>query len=84
MVVHTLEQRNIQNHGNVAECVRKWRTDFGRREAPSCPYVCYLVKNVKEIGILIDKLKLEKFKTVCISENIAAVCRIQFTVVLNN
>ena len=61
MVVHTLEQRweilryYFENHGNVAECVQKLRTDFGRREAPSVPYVCYLVKKVKETGILIDK-----------------------------
>ena len=40
MVVYTLEQRwkilrhYFENHGNVAECVRKLRTDFGRREAP--------------------------------------------------
>ena len=45
MVVYTLEQRleilrhYFENHGNVAECVRKLRTDFGRREAPSAPYV---------------------------------------------
>ena len=36
---------------------------FGRREAPSAPYVRYLVKNVKETGILINKLKPEKTKT---------------------
>ena len=40
MVVYTLEQpweilRDFfENHGNIAECVRKLRTDFGRREAP--------------------------------------------------
>ena len=50
MVMHTLEQRweilrhYFENHGNVAECVRKLRTNFGRREAPSAPYVRYLVK----------------------------------------
>ena len=50
MVVYTLEQRweilrhYFENHGNVAECVRKLRTGFGRREAPSAPYVRYLVK----------------------------------------
>ena len=44
MVVYTLEQRweilrhYFENHGNVAECVRNFRTDFGRREAPSAPY----------------------------------------------
>ena len=63
----------FENHGNVAECVRKLRTDFGRREAPSAPYVRYLVKKVKEIGILIDKPKREKSKTVHTSENIATV-----------
>ena len=63
MVVYTLVQRweilrhYFENHGNVAECVRKLRTDFGRREAPSALYVRYLVKKVKETGILIDKPK---------------------------
>ena len=50
MIVYTLEQRwdilrqYFENHDNVAECVRKLCTDFGRREAPSVPYVCYLVR----------------------------------------
>ena len=63
MIVYTPEQRYEilrhypENHGNVAECVRKVRTDFGKREAPSAPYVCYLVKKVIETGILIDKPK---------------------------
>ena len=43
-----------ENHGNVAECVRKLRTDFGRKEAPLAPYV----------RILIHKPKREKPKTV--------------------
>ena len=70
MFAYTLEQRweilrhYFENHSNIAECVRKLHTDFGRREAPSAPYVCYLVKNVKEIGKLIDKPKLGKPKTV--------------------
>ena len=41
MLVYTLEQRAkkycgiaFENHGNVAECVRKLHTEFGRREAP--------------------------------------------------
>ena len=59
---------------NVAECMRKLRTDFRRRrEAPSAPYVRYLVKKVKETGIHIDKPKREKPKTVLTPENIAAV-----------
>ena len=68
MVVYTIEQRlellrhYFENYGNVAECVRKLRTDFGRREAPSAPSA--LVKKVKETGILIDKPKREKPKTV--------------------
>ena len=76
MVVYTLEQRfeilrhYFENHGNVAECARKLRMDFGRIEAPSAPYVRYFVKKLKETGILTDKLKREKPKT---SENIAAV-----------
>ena len=54
-------------------CVRKLNTDFGRREAPSAPYIRYLVKKVKEPGILIDKPKREKQKTLRTRENIAAV-----------
>ena len=78
--MYTLEQRweifqhSFENHGNVAECVRKLRMDFGRREAPSVPYVRYLVKKkVKATGILIDKPKREKPKRVRTPENIAAV-----------
>ena len=63
----------FENRGNVAEYVRKLRTDFGRREASLTQYVRYLVKKVKEIGILIDKLKREKTQTVRTSENITAV-----------
>ena len=57
MVAYTLEQRweilrhYFENHGNVAEGTRKLRTDFGRREAPSAPFVSYLVKKVKETSI---------------------------------
>ena len=54
----------LENHANVAECVRKFRMDFGRRKAPSASYMRYLVKKVKETGILIDKPKREKPKTV--------------------
>ena len=78
MVVFTLEQRleilrhYFENHGNVAECVRKLHTNFGRRETPSAPYVRCLVKKVKETGILIDKTKREKPKTMRTPENIAA------------
>ena len=46
---------------------------FGRREALSAPHVRYLVKKVKETGILIHKSKHEKPKTVHTPENIAAV-----------
>ena len=76
MVVYTLEQcwailqHYFENHGNVAECMRKLRTDFGKREAPSAPYVCYLVKKVKETG---DKPRREKPKTVRTLENFTAV-----------
>ena len=52
--------------------MRKLLTDFGRREAPSAPYVRYLVKNVKETGIFIDKPKREKPKIVRTPETIAA------------
>ena len=44
-----------------------------RREAPSAPYVRYLLQKVKETGILIDKPKREKPKIVRTPENIAAV-----------
>ena len=47
--------------------------DFERREAPLDPYVRYLVEKVKETGILIDKSKWEKSKSVRTLENIAAV-----------
>ena len=68
MAVYTLEQRwEILRH----YFVRKLRTDFGRRKAPSAPYVRYLVKKVKETGIPIDKQKREKLKTVHTPENIA-------------
>ena len=54
MVVYSLQQikeilrHYFENHANVAECVRKLRTDFGRGEAPSALYVHYLVKKVKK------------------------------------
>ena len=79
MVMYTFQQRweilrhYFENHGNVAECVRKLRTDFGRRETQSALYVRYFVKKVKETGILIDKPKREKPKIVHTPENIAAV-----------
>ena len=50
MVVYTLEQRSkilphyFEDHGNIAECVRKLHTDFERR-ALSAPYVRYFVEN---------------------------------------
>ena len=71
MAAYTLKQRweilrdFFKNHGNVAGCVRRLRTDFGRREAPSAPYIRYLVKKVKETGILP--------KTLLTPENIATV-----------
>ena len=42
-------------------------------EAPSASYVRYLVKKVKDTGILINKPKREKPKVVRTPENIAAV-----------
>ena len=76
MIVYTLEQRwkilcyYLENQGNVAECMRKLHTDIGRREAPSAPYIRYLVKKVKETGILLDKPKREKPKTERIPDTI--------------
>ena len=55
------------------ECVRKLCTDFRRRNEPSAPYVCYLVKKIKETSILSDKPKREKPTTVLTPDNIAAV-----------
>ena len=52
---------------------RKLRSDFGRRETPSAPYVRYLAKKVQETDILVDKPKREKSKTVRTPESIAAV-----------
>ena len=79
MAVTTLQQRweilrhCFKNHGNVTECKQKSRTDFGKREASSAPYVHYLVKKVKKTGILINKSKGEMPKIVRTPENIAAV-----------
>ena len=98
MVLYTLEQRweilrhYFENHCYDAECVRKWRTDFGGRETPSAPYVRYLMKKLKETGIFIDKPNREKPKTVHTPENIAALWQKvyvkrhqhEFTIVLNN
>ena len=53
--------------------MRKLRTNLGRREAPSTPYVRYIVKKVKETGVLVEKPKREKTKAVRTPENIAAV-----------
>ena len=63
----------FENHGNVAECVLKLRTDFGRRAAESASYVRYLVEKLKETAILIDKPKRQKPETVRTPEYIAAV-----------
>ena len=49
MVVYMLERRweilqhYFEIHGNVRECLRKLRADFGRREPPSAPYDRYLI-----------------------------------------
>ena len=90
MVVYTLEQRweilrhYLENHGNVSECVRKLRTDFGRRETPSATNIRYLVKKVKEIGILINKPKREKRILLLWQKVFVTRFQHQFTVVLNN
>ena len=46
---------------------------FGIREAPSATYVRSFVKKVNETGVLIDKPKRERPKTVRKPENFAAV-----------
>ena len=79
MVVYTLKERweilrhYFENHGNVAECVRKLRTAMGRRKAPNEAYVRYFAKKVRETGLLIDKPTRDRPKTVRTPENIAAV-----------
>ena len=45
-------QHYFENHDNVAEWVRKLRMDFRRREAPSAPYVRYLVKKWNKLASL--------------------------------
>ena len=47
--------------------------DFGRKEAPSAPYIRYPMKKIKETGILIDKPKPEMPKIVRTLKNIASV-----------
>ena len=47
--------------------------NFGRGEAPSAPYACFLVKKVKETDIVTDKPKREKPKKVRTGENNTAV-----------
>ena len=99
MVVYTLEQRceilrhYFENHGNHAEFVRKLRTDFGRTEATSAPYVHYLVtKSERNSASSSINQSVKKPKTMRTPGNIAAeresVCmkrhQHQFTVVLNN
>ena len=48
--MYTLEQRweilryYFENHGNVAEYVRKLRTDFERREAASAERICLCIR----------------------------------------
>ena len=55
---------------NVSEnCIRILEEE----KAPSAPYVRYFVKTVKETGILMDKPKREKPKTLRTPENNAAV-----------
>ena len=50
MIVYMLKKSRqilrhyLKNHGNVAEFMRKMRTDIGRREAPSAPHAYYFVK----------------------------------------
>lgn len=79
MVVYTIEERvkivqfYFENYGNVAECVRKLRMEMGRNEAPSAPYVRFLLKKLRETGTIIDKPTRVKPKTVRTADNIAAV-----------
>ena len=98
MIVYTLEQRWVilqhyfENHGNLAECVQKLLTDFARREAPSAPYVRYLVKkkwkqlasssinqSVKNQKQCIHPKILLQWQKVCMKRH-----QHQFTFVFNN
>ena len=60
MIAYTLEQRReilrhyFENHGNVAECVRKLCTDFGGCTVSSvCSLSC---EKLKETVILIENI----------------------------
>ena len=59
--------------------------DFGRREAPSAPYVRYLVKKVKKLASSSINQKGKKLKIVRTPENIAAVaesvCEVPLTTI---
>ena len=77
MIVYTLEQRwetlryYFENHGNVAECCIRILEEDKHRQLRM--FVILWKWKWKKSGILIDKPKREKPKTVRILENIAAV-----------
>ena len=81
MIVYTLEQRweilqhYFENHGNVAECVRKLHRVIGKKRSTVTSFFRYLVEKVKQTAIFIDKPMREKPKTVCTPENIAAMAK---------
>ena len=96
MAAYTLEQRweilrhYFEYYGNVAECVRKLRADYGRRQTPSAPYVHYLVKkwnkeeerrnqSVKRQKQWVYTIILLLWQKVCVKLH-----QYQFTIVLNN
>ena len=71
--------------------VQKLRTDFGRREEPSAPYVWYLVKKWKKLASSSINQSVKSRNTMRTPENIDAeaesVCerhQRQFTAALNN
>ena len=73
------ENGNIAECGNVAECVRKFRTDFGREKHHQLRMFAILLKEVKETG-LIDEPKREKKQC----QKVHGQChQHQYTVVLN-
>ena len=79
MIVYTLEQcweilrHYFKNHGNVAESVQIAYGFWKKRSTVSSVYSLSCEKKVEETGILSDKPKREKPKSVHTPENIAAV-----------
>ena len=78
MIVYSLEQcwemlnHYFDNSGNVAQCVRILRANFGREVAPAAPYARYFVNKVKEKCVPLNKLTRTKQPTKRTPKNIDA------------